>query len=335
MIEACDSAIIRGAELLRNGKLVVFPTETVYGLGANALDGQAVAGIFEAKGRPQFNPLIVHVSQAKEAEEYVEFSEMAKVAAMHFWPGPLTMILPRKKGCRVSELCSAGLSTLAVRVPAHDIAQKFLKETGVPVAAPSANRSGSISPTLPILAAESLGESVDLILAGGPCTVGLESTVLDLSGKQPVVLRPGAITAEQIEEVLCVPVGYDFGEKIDKPKSPGQLLRHYAPSIPVRLKAVDVEAGEALLAFGSTQFMAMKGGGFAHNLPETAFKNLSEQGDLIEAASNLFAYLHLLDCPEHKAIAVMDIPEQGLGIAMNDRLRRAAKGAGSQKNGLK
>ncbi len=333
IIEACESALKRAAAFLREGKLVVFPTETVYGLGANALDGQAVARIFEAKGRPQFNPLIVHLPNVDEVRKYVEFPALAEIVAMHFWPGPLTMILPRRADCAISELCSAGLPTLAVRVPSHDKALKLLTEAAVPVAAPSANRSGSISPTLPILAAQSLGDSVDLVLAGGACTVGLESTVLDLSGDAPCVLRPGAVTAEQLEEVLGMPVSYDLGDKTKTPKSPGQLLRHYAPSIPVRLKAVDVVPGEALLAFGSTKFMGLKGGGFAHDLPETAFKNLSACGDLHEAAANLFAYLHALDRSEHKGIAVMDIPDTGLGLAMNDRLRRAAKGAARQTDG--
>lgn len=316
-------SIAHAAKLLRDGGLVALPTETVYGLGANALDGKAVARIYEAKGRPQFNPLIVHVSDLAAAEKLVEFNDKARAVAHHFWPGPLTMILPRRDDCPVSELCSAGLPTLAVRVPSHKIAQQLLRESGVPVAAPSANRSGHISPTTPQHVAESLGDRVDMILAGGACEVGLESTVLNVSGDDPVVLRPGGVTGAQISELLDCDVPYDLGDH-DAPKSPGQLLKHYAPSIPVRLNAVDLEQGEALLAFGNTKFMGVKGGGAASSLPDTAIRNLSESGDLYEAAANLFAMLHALDRPEHKAIAVMNIPDTGLGIAMNDRLRRAA-----------
>lgn len=316
-------SIARAAKLLRDGGLVAIPTETVYGLGANALDGQAVARIYEAKGRPQFNPLIVHVSDLAAAEKLVVFNDKARAVANHFWPGPLTMILPRRDDCPVSELCSAGLPTLAVRVPSHKIAQQLLQEAGVPVAAPSANRSGHISPTTPQHVAESLGDRVDMIVAGGACDVGLESTVLDVSGEGPVVLRPGGITSDEIAALLECDVPYDLGDH-DVPKSPGQLLKHYAPSIPVRLNAVDLAPGEALLAFGNTKFMGIRGGGAASSLPDTAIRNLSESGDLYEAAANLFAMLHALDRPEHKSIAVMNIPDTGLGIAINDRLRRAA-----------
>lgn len=326
--QANESAIAEAAELLKAGKLVAMPTETVYGLGANALDGVAVAKIFAAKGRPQFNPVIVHIPDTHSAERYVVMSDMAKRAGGKFWPGPLTMILPRKPDCLVSELCSAGLPTLAVRVPAHPVAQALLKKSDIPIAAPSANKSGTISPTTPMHVAESLGDAVDLILAAGPCAVGLESTVLDLSGDMPVVLRPGAITAEEIGAVLGRKVEYDLGDRGSDVKSPGQLLKHYAPSVPMRLKAVDVAQGEALLAFGSLKFMGMRGGGFAKDLPDHALKNLSETGDLYEAASNLFRMLHDLDRPENKSIAVMDIPDQGIGIAINDRLKRAAAGSG-------
>ncbi len=323
IISANDRSIRDAAEILRSGGLVAFPTETVYGLGGNALDGKAVAKIFEAKGRPQFNPLIVHLPDAASAAALVEMNELAHQAANRFWPGPLTMILPRRDDCPVSELASAGLPTLAVRIPRHPVARKLLTEAGIPVAAPSANSSGSISPTAPQHVAASLGDSVDMILAAGLCDVGLESTVLDLSGDEPLILRPGAITAEDLEPVLGRPVLYDFGEH-DQPKSPGQLLRHYAPSIPVRLNAVDLEPGEALLAFGSIKFMGIKSGGAAKDLPGNKIRSLSESGDLHEAAANLFAMLHALDQPENKGIAVMNIPDQGLGIAINDRLKRAA-----------
>jgi len=315
------------ATLLKTGELVVLPTETVYGLGANALDGEAVARIFAAKGRPSFNPVIVHVPDAENAQKYVTMDTRAKAVAAAFWPGPLTIILPRRDDCRVSELCSAGLPTLAIRVPAHPVALALLKESGLPIAAPSANVSGQVSATTPQHVAEGLGDKVAMILAAGPCEVGLESTVLDLSGDKPVVLRPGAITAEQIADVLDMDVGYDFGDHGNKVKSPGQLLKHYAPSVPVRLNAIDVMPGEALLAFGSIKFMGIKGGGSAKDLPATALRNLSDTGDLNQAAANLFRMLRELDRPEHKNIAVMNIPDQGLGIAINDRLKRAAAGS--------
>lgn len=323
MVSASEDSIKQAAAYLNDGKLVAIPTETVYGLGANALDGEAVARIFAAKGRPQFNPLIVHVPDVAAAEKLVVLNDHSKAVASQFWPGPLTMILPRREDCPVSELCSAGLPTLAVRVPAHKAAQALLKEAGVPVAAPSANRSGHISPTTPQHVHDSLGDNVDMILAAGACQNGLESTVLDLSGETPVVLRAGHVSAEEISDVLGIDVAYEL-EASETPKSPGQLLRHYAPRVPVRLNAVEVLDGEALLAFGSIKFMGRKSGGAASDMPETALRNLSESADLHEAAANLFRMMHDLDRPEHKAIAVMNIPDQGLGIAINDRLKRAA-----------
>lgn len=320
---ATASSMKEAAALLCRGGLVAFPTETVYGLGANALDGRAVARIFAAKGRPAFNPVIVHVPDMAAALELVEADERARSVMARFWPGPLSLILPRRKDCPVSELCTAGLSTLAVRIPAHPVAWRLLKEAGVPVAAPSANRSGSLSATTPRHVVESLGAAVDMILAAGPCTVGLESTVLDLSGEVPAILRPGAVSPEELEKIMGQKVTYDSGSH-ETPRSPGQLLKHYAPSVPLRLRAVDVEPGEALLAFGSLRFMGIRGGGTAKDMPEDSLRNLSETGDLTEAASNLFRTLHELDRSEHRAIAVMDIPETGLGIAINDRLRRAA-----------
>ena len=318
-------SVLEAADLLGQGKLVAFPTETVYGLGANALNGKAVARIFEAKGRPNFNPLIVHLKDASSASEYVEMDQRAKKLAAHFWPGPLTMILPRSLNCEISELCSAGLPTLAVRVPSGSTALSLLKSCNFPIAAPSANSSGQLSPTAPKHVNESLGDKVDMILASGSCSVGLESTVLDLSGKTPVILRPGAITDKDIEEVLEEKVTYELEVKNDNPKSPGQLLRHYAPRIALRLNAVDLESNEALLAFGSDKFMGIKGGGSAKDLPDYAHRNLSESGYLEEAASNLFKMLHELDTDKNASIAVMSIPDQGLGIAINDRLKRAAE----------
>jgi L-threonylcarbamoyladenylate synthase len=325
ILTASDPAIARAGQALREGKLVVFPTETVYGLGANALDGRAVARIFEAKGRPKINPVIVHGADASQLAPHVVFDNRAQALAAQFWPGPLTMILPRAKDCEVSELCSAGLPTLAVRVPDHKVALALINAAGVPVAAPSANISGTLSPTTALHVAQGLGNKVDMILAGGNSAVGLESTVLDLTGDYPAVLRPGAVTARQLSDFLGIEIEFEDAHDENAPRSPGQLLRHYAPATRVRLRAVDLQPGEALLAFGSDKFMGIKGGGAARDLPETARRNLSETGDLNEAAANLFRMLHELDRPEHAAIAVMDIPDMGLGIAVNDRLRRAAR----------
>ncbi len=330
-IVAADSAgaIDEAAKILRAGGLVAFPTETVYGLGANALDDRAVARIFAAKERPSFNPLIVHVHDADEAAGLAVMDDRARAVAAAFWPGPLALVLPRREDCPLSALCSAGLPTLALRVPAHKAARQLLQAAGVPVAAPSANRSGHLSPTTPFHVQESLGAAVDMILAGGPCAVGLESTVLDLSGPVPLILRPGALTPEDIEPFLQQRVVYDSGDQ-QKPRSPGQLLRHYAPGIPLRLNAVDLEPGEALLAFGSDRFMGVRGGGAARDLPEDSHRNLSESGDLVEAAANLFRMLHELDRPAHRAIAVMNIPDKGMGRAINDRLRKAEAGSRSK-----
>ncbi len=327
IVAANDASIAEAAALIKSGHLAVLPTETVYGLGANALDGKAVAKIFAAKNRPSFNPLIVHVADCEDAGKYVEMDARAKKIAMAFWPGPLTLILPRKETSGISDLVSAGLPTLAVRVPAHKVMQAVIKKAGLPIAAPSANASGEPSATTPRHAAQSLGENAPFILAAGSCDVGLESTVLDLSEEEAVILRPGAITSEDLHPYLG-DVKIDLGghNKPENIKSPGQLLKHYAPCVPVRLNAVDVKEGEALLAFGSTKFMALKAGGYAHDLPESSFKNLSKEGDLNEAAANLFSMLRELDLPQHTAIAVMSIPDQGLGIAINDRLRRAAQG---------
>lgn len=317
-------SLAEAADILRGGGLVAFPTETVYGLGANALDGIAVAKIFAAKNRPAINPVIVHVASRSDVEKYVLCDDRARGIMAAFWPGPLTLILPKKEDGGVSDLVSAGLSTIAVRMPDHPVALSLIELSGVPIAAPSANASGEPSATTPRHVIDSLGSNVPFILAGGACGVGLESTVLDLSGEVPVIVRPGAITAEDLTEYLGA-VGYDTGNH-DKPRSPGQLLKHYAPSIPVRLDAVDVEDGEALLGFGSLKFMGIKGGGFAKDLPANHLRNLSEKGDLHEAAANLFRMLRELDNGSATRIAVMNIPDKGLGIAINDRLKRAAQG---------
>ena len=307
-------AIARAAALLRAGRPVAFPTETVYGLGGDATDDRAVAAIFAAKDRPRFNPLIVHVRDLAEAETLAVFNAPARRAAARFWPGPLTLVLPRQPAAGLSLLASAGLDTVAIRVPAHHVAQALLRETGRPIAAPSANRSGRVSPTEAAHVAEDVGDDVAMILDDGPTPVGLESTVLDLSGASPVLLRPGAVTLEAVTE-LFGPVALPGSAS---PKSPGMLASHYAPRLPVRLAAAEPHPSEALLAFGPDAPP-----GFA------AVLWLSRSGDLAEAAANLFAMLRRLDRPSFTGIAVMPIPEHGLGHAINDRLRRAAAPRGS------
>jgi L-threonylcarbamoyladenylate synthase len=302
-------AIAHAAALLRAGRLVVFPTETVYGLGGDATNEHAVAEIFGAKGRPHFNPLIVHVAGLSEAEALAVFDNRAREVAAQFWPGPLTLVLPRRGDSGLSLLACAGLDTVAIRTPAHEVAQALLSETGRPIAAPSANRSGRVSPTEAAHVAEDLGDRVGLILDGGRTRVGLESTVLDLSGDAAVLLRPGAVTLEDLMELLGPVSMPGAGQH----KSPGMLPSHYAPALPLRLDAVGAHPGEALLAFGQRVLP-----GFAEVLW------LSRTGDLAEAATNLFAMLRRLDRPPFTGIAVMPIPEQGLGRAINDRLRRAA-----------
>ena len=314
IMPAGASAIAEAAALLRAGRLVAFPTETVYGLGGDASNDRAVAQIFAAKGRPRFNPLIVHVAVPEEAETVAVFNERARRLARHFWPGPLSLVLPRREQSGVSLLASAGLDTVAVRAPDHPVAQALLRKTGRPVAAPSANRSGRVSPTEAAHVAEELGDEVALILDAGPTRVGLESTVLDLSGEIPTLLRPGATAIEELEPLL----GRIETGASGTPRSPGMLASHYAPLLPLRLDAQAGCPGEALLAFGPEAPP-----GFAEVLW------LSRTGDLAEAAANLFAMLRRLDRPAFPRIAVMPIPEQGLGRAINDRLRRAAAPRGS------
>lgn len=322
IIAANLMSITRAASVIRSSGLVGMPTETVYGLAANALDGIAVAKVFEAKGRPSFNPLITHFAHAKDIESYAIMDERAKALAQAFWPGPLTMILERLPESGLSDLVTAGLPTVAVRVPDHPTARDLIAASEVPIAAPSANISGSLSPTSAAHVAQGLGDRVDLILADGVSRVGLESTVVDLSTDTTLILRPGAVTKEDLEHVLGETVGYTH--EASDIKSPGQLLKHYAPDTPVRLNAVDLQEGEALLAFGSVKFMGIKGGGAAADLPDTMIRNLSENQDLHEAAANLFSMMRELDNPAHKAIAVMNIPSNSLGVAINDRLKRAA-----------
>jgi L-threonylcarbamoyladenylate synthase len=309
-VPAAVENIARAAEILRRGGLVAFPTETVYGLGGDATDDRAVAAIFEAKGRPRFNPLIVHVPDASAAFALGVATGTARKLAAAFWPGPLTLVMQRAPGCPVSLLASAGLDSLAVRVPRHPVAQALLRATGRPLAAPSANRSGKVSPTTAQHVAESLGSRVELILDGGACPVGIESTVIDVSGPAPVLLRHGGVTQEDIEAVVGK---FAPAPRSSTPKSPGQLELHYAPSLPLRLDARAAKPDEALLAFGP-------------EVPAGArtTANLSPSGDLVEAAANLFAMLRRLDGSGCRAIAAMPIPDTGLGRAINDRLRRAA-----------
>jgi L-threonylcarbamoyladenylate synthase len=298
-------AIEHAATVLRGGGLVAFPTETVYGLGADATNGKAVAAIFAAKGRPQFNPLIVHVKDRAAAEALVEFTPQARALADAFWPGALTLVLPRKGDCPLSLLVSAGLDTVAIRVPSHPVARKLLAAVGRPIAAPSANVSGNVSPTTAAHVAEELGDKVDVILDGGATTLGIESTVVGFECDKPILLRPGTVTREAIEKiagVLGAPSNLDV-------QSPGQLTSHYAPHAKLRLNIRDPGPNEVLLAFGA-------------DAPAHAL-NLSAAGDLNEAAANLFAMLRSLD-KKADAIAVMPIPREGLGEAINDRLTRAA-----------
>jgi L-threonylcarbamoyladenylate synthase len=313
VVPATAAGIDRAGMLIRQGRLVAFPTETVYGLGADATQGQAVAAIFAAKGRPSFNPLIVHVPDAGQAEIHAVFDRRAEELATRFWPGPLTLILKRRPGSAISELATAGLESVAVRVPAHPVARALLLAAERPVAAPSANRSGRISATAPIHVAEEFGAAVDLVLAAGRSPLGLESSIVDLTGPRAALLRPGAVTASDLAEILDdLIIG---GGDPDRPSAPGQLRRHYAPATPLRLNAVAAEPGEALLAFGPDGFAGRRA---------LATLNLSESGDLGEAAANLFAMLRTLDTAGHPRIAVMAIPREGLGAAINDRLDRAA-----------
>lgn len=307
-----DAAIEEAGRIIRSGGLVAFPTETVYGLGADATNARAVAAIYAAKGRPSFNPLIAHVADLAAARAVAVLGARAERLAAAFWPGPLTLVLVRREAAGIADIVTAGLDTVAVRVPSSAIARRLLVAAGVPVAAPSANRSGHVSATAAAHVAADLGCAVDLILDGGPAEVGIESTIVDVTGAVAVLLRPGAVTREMLEAALGEAIDVSGGDA-HRPSAPGQLASHYAPRARVRLNAVDVRAGEALLAFGPDVP--------AHDGP--AF-NLSASGDLVEAAANLFTALRALDRPEVMAIAVMAIPGHGLGAAIADRLARAA-----------
>ncbi len=300
---AADAAgIARAAEILRGGGLVAFPTETVYGLGADATDAQAVAHLFEVKGRPSFNPLIAHVADIAAARRVARFDATAERLADAFWPGPLTLVLAAREGA-VAPLARAGLPTVGVRVPEHPAAQRLLEAVGRPVAAPSANPSGRVSPTTAAHVRSTLGGRIDAILDAGPCAVGVESTIVGLVGR-PSLLRPGGLPLEAVEACLGGPLAA-AAQGID---APGQLRSHYAPSVPVRLGAATARQGETFLGFG----------------PIDGDINLSPSGDLVEAAARLFAALHELDATGAVGIAVAPIPDRGLGRAINDRLRRAA-----------
>jgi len=296
--------IARAASLLRDGALVALPTETVYGLAADARNGAAVAGIYAAKGRPSFNPLIVHLPDAESAKRYVEWSDDADRLAQAFWPGALTLVLPLKPDNGLSSLVTAGLPSLAVRVPAHPAMTQVLKNLNGPVAAPSANPSGKISATTAAHVLSGLGGRIAAVLDDGPCTVGLESTIIGLAGPGPSLLRAGGLPAEAIEAALGQRLETIDGAEII---APGQLQSHYAPGAAVRLNAKAADPGEVLLGFGEM----------------TCDLNLSPSGDLTEAAANLFDYLHQLDATG-KPIAVVQLPDHGLGRAINDRLTRAA-----------
>jgi len=310
IVAANKESIARAAEALARGEIVAFPTETVYGLGANALDASAVAKVFAAKVRPRFNPLIVHVLGLEEAESYAVVNGTARKLIRAFWPGPLSLVLPRKKACAIADLVSAGLDTIALRAPSNRIARALLEVAKLPIAAPSANRSGRVSPTTAAHVEAELGRLPAMILDGGPCTLGLESTVLGIDGDEVSLLRLGALPRQEIETLL----GHKLAarEAGSHVTSPGQLATHYAPVTPLRLDAGKPRRGEAFLAFGPN----------APSFSGPAI-NLSRRGDLVEAAANFFAALRTLDEAGVETIAVMPIPDHGLGEAINDRLKRA------------
>ncbi|MEJ8571680.1 L-threonylcarbamoyladenylate synthase [Microbaculum marinum] len=300
---------------LAAGRLVVLPTETVYGLAADATTGMAVARIFEAKGRPRFNPLISHVAGCDMAEAHGLFDETARRLADRFWPGPLTLVVPRAAGSTICDLATAGLDTVGLRWPDSQVTGAIIAALGRPVAAPSANRSGRISPTTAEAAIEELGASVAMVVDAGPCRVGLESTIVACIGDRPVLLRPGGVARGEIEAVLGTRLDTPHSDP-DRPRAPGMLASHYAPDAAVRLNATHVDPDEALLAFGPD---------LPHGATQArAMLNLSERGDLAEAAVNLFASLRRLDASGARRIAVAPIPGTGLGEAILDRLRRAA-----------
>ena len=305
-----NSTLNQAADTIKNGGLVAFPTETVYGLGANSFDAKAVAKIFEAKGRPNFNPLISHIAEIDNLLDLAKTDERVIALAKQFWPGPLTFVLNRKKMDSSFDLVCAGLPTLSVRMPNHPIALELIKQADIPIAAPSANRSQSISPTTARHVYESLGNRVDMILDGGACNVGVESTIIDLTTTQTVMLRAGGLAKEDLENFLNEEVLLSHGNP-DLPSSPGQMLKHYAPRIPTRINITPNERqkNEFYIGFGNMD----------------CDLNLSPKSDLVEAAANLFAYMHLAEeQTNYPSIAIAPIPYTGLGLAINDRIKRAS-----------
>jgi len=316
VVPAGTEAVAEAARVLAAGGLVAFPTETVYGLGADATNGTAIARLYSAKGRPSFNPLIAHVGNLTAARELAEFDSAAEKLAIKFWPGPLTLVLRKHDRCPVAELATAGLDTIAVRVPNHPVARDILRAFRKPIVAPSANRSGHVSPTTAAHVLADLRGRVDLIVDGGATSVGVESTIVACLDGHMMLLRPGGLSRANIERVLGVPLADAPARKETAPRAPGMLASHYAPKARLRLEANDVRAGEALLAFGAS-------------MPAGAERavlvlNLSPRGDLTEAAANLFSHLRTLDGAGISTIAIMPVPHEGLGEAINDRLARAA-----------
>ena len=320
---AGPAAVDRAAATLAAGGLVALPTETVYGLGADATNDSAVARLYAAKERPSFNPLIAHVAGLDAARSLAQFDAQALALAGAFWPGPLTLVLPRRPGSPVGQLATAGLDTVAVRAPSHPVARAILAAFGKPVAAPSANRSGRVSPTSAQHVQADLAGRIDLIIDDGASPLGVESTVLSCSGGDVAVLRPGAVPRAAVERLLgrtvaiTTPGGNgDLNQGGPRPIAPGMLASHYAPRATVRMNAITVMPGEALLAFGA---VLPPGAAEAR-----AVLNLSSRGDVVEAAANLFSHLRILDSTGTSSICVMPVPNEGLGEAINDRLRHAA-----------
>ena len=320
LLPAGEAAVAAAARALGEGGLVAFPTETVYGLGADATNAAAIARLYAAKGRPAFNPLIAHVGDLVAARQIGRFDAAAERLAEAFWPGPLTLVLPKTAGCAVADLATAGLETVAIRIPAHPVARDILRAFGRPVVAPSANLSGHVSPTIAAHVQSDLEGRIDLIVDGGAVAVGVESTIVGIFDA-PMLLRPGGLPRADIERVLgralkAPPADADSDSA--QPLAPGMLASHYAPRTRVRLNASRIEPGEALLAFGTDAVSGIDAA--------AAVMNLSARGDLDEAAANLFGHLRALDAKGARGIAVMPIPHDGLGEAINDRLRRAAVG---------
>lgn len=305
VVPADDAAITAAADLLRGGQIVAIPTETVYGLAADASNADAVAHIYAAKGRPDFNPLIVHVPDLAAAEELAEFGPLARQLAAAFWPGALTLVLPLREGARVAAAVTAGLPTIALRCPAHPVMQAVLAKSGLNLAAPSANKSGGISPTRAEHVLASLGGAVPMILDAGPCQEGLESTIAAIRLENIEILRPGPVTAESLQTFSKLQRRKQTDQKIE---APGQLASHYAPTKAVRLNAQTAQDGEWLIGFGAV----------------AGHDNLSPTADLAQAAAHLFDALHRADASPYRSIAVANIPDEGIGVAINDRLKRAA-----------